>query len=217
MKKLTIIIFLFLHIGLLKVSSQVVQKLTFNQAVLDKLEVYHNVYDYEFLGTSILDSVPCFTDNRNLKSTYPPKKYNLKVNIEVLTYDPNKSVIEVRGNVTEGWYGAGSEVHVYIGNRVDTVSQLLLATSYGLKFTEPIVIATSEAFYLDQYQHARSEAGQPDQRKRRFYISGPINENSLLAFALQDCYVEIFEIGKLIESIKPSPSNKGNQKSHKGF
>ena len=113
--------------------------------------------------------------------------------------------ITIEGTVKGGWYGAGSDVDIYIGEKVDTTSLHILSPNLhytiiheGKELKEPIVLDTFPAFYLRNYAHTKSEVGRNYDKKRDFKIVSKINKNSVLTFGLSASYSEIFEIGKLL-------------------
>jgi hypothetical protein len=131
-------------------------------------------------------------------------KYKLEINFDSITLNQVTMSIEFSGFVGGGWYGAGSQVHVYIGEKIDTVTYIHLspsleATIYynGKKLTKSIIVDTFPSFQMKNYIHSITEVGYDDHKQRTFKIRSIIKANSVLVFALSSSYIEIYNLGKL--------------------
>ena len=194
-----------------------------NHETLMKHKVDSNIYEFGVLG-SAFSEIPCMRDYREMqleisindsltqKEIYKSgdsKTKSLKVLTESILIDTLNKILNIKGYVTGGWYGAGSDVQIYIGQRVDTISPLTLTPSpgrttlyNGKKITEPIIIKYYPAFYLKNFSHFKSEVGYNDHKERTFKITSEFNESSILIFGLFPDYTEIFEIGRLLIDLK---------------
>ncbi|WP_088656098.1 hypothetical protein [Geofilum rhodophaeum] len=190
----------------------------FDNYSLQSCKNYENIFQCNISPFSDGQN-PIFRDERdfNIKATLfaengkeielpqRPDKLKLEVFADSIKVYPLLNTIEINGYVTGGWYGAGSHVHVYLGQKVDTIMNITLSpnlhgpTYYNdKKVKEPIVITTLPAIKLENYIHIKSEVGFENHPKRAFRISGQFNNKSILAFGLSSSYVEIFEIGELL-------------------
>ena len=131
-------------------------------------------------------------------------KYKLEINFDSIVLNQATMTIEFSGFVAGGWYGAGSQVHVYIGEKIDTVtcihlSPSLEATIYynGEKLTKSIIVDTFPSFQMKNYVHSITEVGYDDHKKRAFKIRSNIKQNIVLVFGLSSSYIEIYDLGKL--------------------
>ncbi|WP_055437553.1 MULTISPECIES: hypothetical protein [Lacinutrix] len=218
----SILSFIFLLIICSNSFGQNESDISFNQDEIERLKIYPKTFQY---GTIHLSEEqrhePCFRDyNKNsLKldivnpktgKTAPltngkTKRKNLKVKFERIILNRENNEITIEGTVKGGWYGAGSDVDIYIGEKVDTTSLHILSPNLhytiiheGKELKEPIVLDTFPAFYLRNYAHTKSDVGRNYDKKRDFKIVSKINKNSVLTFGLSVSYSEIFEIGKLL-------------------
>ncbi|MBN2890809.1 MAG: hypothetical protein JXL97_02990 [Bacteroidales bacterium] len=221
MKKLILIIHLILIFTICKsqeISNDTILEL--NENDLYNCEIYENIYHCN-VGPFDIDDNPIFMDERNfnisMTITNPktdksveipdePSVYNLTVVKTKIILNKTTNVMDIEGFVEGGWHGAKSQVYVYIGNKVDTVSYIYLSPSLhgpiyynGKKVKETNVIDTLPSFKFASYDKSISEVGFDDHKQRAFKISAKINENSILVFGQSSSYSEIFLIGKLLD------------------
>lgn len=196
--------------------------LYFDNEDLLRFKVFGNVYQCDISPFSDGEN-PVFSDERDFKtkttlfSDYGKEielpnesdKYRLEIYAKSIEVNNKFNIIEITGFISGGWYGAGSHVHVYIGQKVDTLVNITLGPNLhgpiyynGKKVNKPIVIDTLPAFKFSNYIHQKSEVGFDDHKKRAFKISGQIDNNSVLVFGLSSSYVEIFEIGRFLRDAK---------------
>lgn len=196
--------------------------ITFNQKELDELKIYPKTFQYGTIELSEEQrNEPCFRDynknslrlnivNPKTGKTAPltngaTKRENLKVKFKRIMLNSQSNEFTLEGTVKGGWYGAGSDVQIFIGEKVDTTSLHILRPNLhykiiheGKELKEPVVLDTFPAIYLKNYVHTKSDVGRNYDKKRDFKIACKINKNSILTFGLSDSYSEIFEIGKLL-------------------
>ena len=145
--------------------------------------------------------------------------YNLEVVIKSFNYNSQDNTIFIRGEVKggrdfkhiAGWNQFTKTgrigVDIFIGEKKDTVNTLYydptMAMSYeknwdvklkGNLINKPTVLDSFPGFYLNNYEHFKTDVNE----LKSFEIISKINKNSVLIFGLENCYSEIFEIGKLI-------------------
>jgi hypothetical protein len=227
----------FLLCFIAKISAQETD--TRNQIHIDgnkllKLKV--DAYIFEYAGSFWDDGKePKFNDDRNLGFTTTLVNPSTKKEIDLpnehvgdtlklipksIVLDAMSKHITVKGVVSGGWTGGGSDVHIYIGERRDTVQYISLSPSLeaeiyykGEKLTETVIIDTIPAFYLKNFVRVNSENANSGHLERAFEIEAPINENSILALGQNDCFAELFKIGELLELIDPKyhKKNKRNE------
>ena len=196
--------------------------ITFNEKELEELKIYPKTFQYGTIWLSEEQrNEPCFRDyyKNSLKlDIVNPKtgkkasltdgntnRKNLKVKFKRITLNRESNELTLEGTVKGGWYGAGSDVQIFIGEKVDTTSLHILRPNLhykiiheGKELKEPVVLDTFPAFYLKNYTYTKSDVGRNYDKKRDFKIVSKINKNSLLTFGLSVSYSEIFEIGKLL-------------------
>lgn len=168
-----------------------------------KLKVDSNTFEYSDPIRD--DEAPFFSDERkyNFKSSAEGFSRSLIIEFDSINLNTKKGEIELTGHVQGGWYGAGSEIQVFIGVRVDTVSNVYFPQNPNLSkpvAEKPIDIVS--AFFLKDYVHARSELRYNSAEKRYFKIISPIQKKSILVFGQSSSYSEVFEIGKLLTQKK---------------
>lgn len=177
---------------------------------------------YEYSGSFFEDGrIPNFTDSRNfsvkttLVNTATKKEMDLPnehvadtLNLipQLILLNLEKNTISIKGTVSGGWTGGKSDVHIYIGQRNDTIQHIKLVPTLeaniiynGKELAETVIIDTIPAFNLKNFIHVNSENAYEDHPHRAFEIIAPINKTSILAIGQNDCFAEIFEIGKLLE------------------
>ena len=145
--------------------------------------------------------------------------YNLEVVLKNLTFNPQDSTVVFKGEVKGGrdfkhiaeWKqfieAERIAVDVFVGEKKDTLNRLYydpnMAVAYeknwdvklnGNSINKPTVLDSFPGFYLKNHEHFKTKAD--DQKS--FEITAKINQNSILVFGLENCYTEIFEIGKLV-------------------
>jgi hypothetical protein len=183
---------------------------------LKNLQIENEVYDFSS-NPFTNDEKPEFHDYReNLPKIYLDKdgkfllnkeseKQKLEINFDKIIYNPKTQKVVITGSISGGWYGLGSDVAIFIGERTDTVSSVKIRPSRetqiyynGSAVTEEISINGFPTLILKKYVRANSEVGFENHKKRRFKISSKINQKSVLVFGLTGTYVEIFDINKLV-------------------
>ena len=189
-------------------------------------------YVYEYSGSFFEDGKkPNFINDRNLsvKTTLINTDTKKEVDMpnthigdtlhlipKLILLNVSKKTISINGFVTGGWDGGGSDVHIYIGTRKDTVQYIKLSPSLegkiyynGTELTETVIIDTIPAFVLKNFVHVNSENAYKKHPERAFEITSPIEKNSILVIGQNDCFAEIYEIGKLLEYVDPNNKVKG--------
>lgn len=136
-------------------------------------------------------------------------KYKLEIEFDSIILNKTTKFIEFTGVVAGGWYGAGSQVHVYIGEKIDTVTYIHLspsleATIYynGEKLTKTVIVDTFPSFQMKNYSHSITEVGYDYHKQRAFKIRSAINPNTVLVFGLSSTYTVVYDLGKLFEKYK---------------
>lgn len=196
-----IIILILLKLSLIgKAQSLSDSIILFDNSSLQSCKIYENTFQCNISPFSDGQN-PIFSDERdfNIKATLyakngkeielpqSPDKLELEIFANSIKVNPLFNTIEISGYVTGGWYGAGSHVHVYLGQKVDTIMNITLSpnlhgpTYYNdKKVKEPTVITTLPAIKLENYTHTKSEVGFENLPKRAFRISGQFNNKSIL-------------------------------------
>ncbi|WP_306349868.1 hypothetical protein [Flavobacterium sp. '19STA2R22 D10 B1'] len=177
---------------------------------------------YEYSGSFFEDGkIPNFTSSRNLNlktilvNTETKKEMDLPnehvadtlhLNPQLILLNLEKKTISIKGTVSGGWTGGKSDVHIYIGQRNDTIQHIKLVPTLeaniiynGKELTETVIVDTIPAFNLKNFIHVNSENAYEDHPRRAFEIIAAIDKTSILAIGQNDCFAEIFEIGKLLE------------------
>jgi len=220
MKHLLIIIFIFVSIlcrAQFKIGDSLIEIDDIN---LLRYKVYENIFlcnvgpfsdgaspiffdETNFnVGTTLIDS----KSKEKIYESDIPNYYKLNVVLKTIELNSSKKSIRIAGYVAGGWYGAGSQVHVYIGQRIDTTLNISLSPNLegkiyynGKRIKKTIIIDTLPAFRMEKFAHSISEVGYNDHLNRIFVINSPIDENSILVFGLSSSYAEIYEIGELLK------------------
>lgn len=200
---------------------------------LFKLRVDQFIYEYS--GNFFEDGrIPNFTDRRNFRvkttlvNTSTKKEMdlpdqhvadNLNLIPQLILLNLEKKTISIKGTVSGGWTGGKSDVHIYIGQRNDTIQHIKLVPTLevniiynGKELTETAIVDTIPALNLKNFIHVNSENAYEDHPQRAFEISAPIDKSSILAIGQSDCFAEIFEIGKLLEHYPLSGKGKKKNK-----
>lgn len=145
--------------------------------------------------------------------------YRLEVVIKNLVFNPEDSTVLIKGEIKGGrdykhiaeWkqFVAADRIgiDVFVGEKKDTVNFLYYDPAIaifqiktwdvklkGNLINKPTALDSFPGFYLKNYEHFKTKAD--DQKS--FEITAKINQNSILVFGLENCYSEIFEIGKLV-------------------
>lgn len=165
-----------------------------------------------FRDYSILDKE--ITPDPNIDSTsifHPsnqPIKTSLKLMTDSISLDNRKKLFSIHGKITQGHDNTKPEdFKVYIGKRKDTTVNVTYMTTphidnyYKGEKIERDIDFEVPAFYLidpEEFPVVKSS----DTKENLLHITTLINEKSVLVLALNNCYVEVFEIGKLIHSSK---------------
>jgi len=164
-------------------------------------------YTNNDIQTQFIDSkkdsvIQTFTD---------PDVNSLKIIPEQITIDKKTKLFQITGQITGAWDSViPFEFGIYIGKRVDTISNITVSPSLhrtiyynGVKVDTTIIIGVVPAFYLSNYKKFDAYRGDKnlpnsEYKEIRFKISAVIDDKSILTFGLIDRYAEIFEIGKLL-------------------
>ena len=145
--------------------------------------------------------------------------YRLEVVIKNLVFNPEDSTVLIKGEIKGGrdykhiaeWkqFVAADRIgiDVFVGEKKDTVNflyydsdiEILQIKTWDVKLkgdliNKPTVLDSFPGFYLNNYQHFKTKAD----AQKSFEITAKIDQNSILVFGLENCYTEIFEIGKLV-------------------
>ena len=193
-----------------------------------KLKIDENIYELGWLPNSY-KQIPCFRDYRednlemrisnknNEEIILPetPQRNSLKIVPHVVSLNLADSTFIIRGKVTGAWEGVTpNEFNLYIGQRVDTISDITLSPNLhgkvfynGEEVKETIVVDKVNAFYLKNFHQFKCAHGQEtillnNSKEMFFDIVSKINENSIFVVGLGSTYAEIFEINKLFSLIK---------------
>lgn len=191
-----------------------------------EFKIEENKYSFGYLG-SPLSGIPCmFNDSIKLSSIdssiviwkdniFYQKAYKILVEPSNILLDTIAGKITMDGIITGGWYGAGSEVQIFIGERIDTIFPQTfilgnpnLAEEYYKERKRqnlPDFEYLNIAFYLRDFSGFESEAGFESSKERAFKLSARINNKSILVFGLTHGYAEIFDIGKMLKLAKQRP------------
>jgi hypothetical protein len=207
--------------------------LTFKNLLKVKTET--SIYEFGWLPNSY-QKVPCFRDYRNgtIKSQLvnsdtgavldipeTPKRTSLEVLPHLLSINLADSTFIINGRVFGAWAGVTpNEFQIYVGHRVDTISDLKLRPSLegdvfynGDRVTETIVVNTVPAFYMKNFQNFKCYRGQErfigsPNDEMYFQVSSKIDDNSIFVIALSSTYAEMFEVGKLLEVARKKKQRK---------
>ncbi len=145
--------------------------------------------------------------------------YSLEVVFKSMTYNPQDSTIAIKGEVNGGrdykhiaeWKQFTKTgrigVDIFAGEKKDTVNTLYYDPNIAISqiktwdvklkgnlINKPTVLDSFPGFYLNNYEHFKTD----NNEAKSFEITSKINKNSVLIFGLENCYSEIFEIGKLV-------------------
>ena len=199
---------------------------TIEYSKLIKYKVDENRFEFGWLG-NVFSGIPCFTNytKNKIKSQIVDSKtgsiiYNstdpeingLKIITNKITLDKKSRLFQIGGQVTGAWEDViPSEFEIYIGHRIDTISNITLspsleATVYynGKKLDSTVVVDRVPAFYMTNLQKFNVTRGlknlpNSNYKEMLFNISAVIDDKSILVFGLSSRYAEIFEIGKLLD------------------
>ncbi len=140
-----------------------------------------------------------------------PSTNGLIIKPNKIALDKESKLFQISGQITGGWEDViPFEFGIYIGHRVDTVSNITLSPSLhgtvyynGAKVDTTIVIDIVPAFYLTNFKKFSAYRGDKNlansnYKEMLFDISAMIDEKSVLIFGLSSRYAEIFEVGKLL-------------------
>lgn len=217
-------LFIFILICPYRVLSQgALDKIEYSRLV--KYKVDENRFELGRLGNAF-SGIPCFRDytKSSLETNIiDPEKDSIiyafgSNEINGLKIIPNKislnrrtGAFEISGQVTGAWENVMAwEFEIYIGHRVDTISNIVLAPSLeytvfynGKKLDSTIVVDVVPAFYLTNVSRFKVSLGDKNlpgsnYKEMVFNIKSMIDEKSVLIFGVSSRYVEIFEIGKLL-------------------
>ena len=190
-----------------------------------KFKVDENRFSFGWLD-NVFSGIPCFrdytknhiqtelvdakTDSVFYKSS-EPKKNGLVIVPENINIDHKDKRFIISGKITGGWKSViPSEFEIYIGHRIDTISNITLSPNLhgdiyfnGKKVDSTIVVDIVPAFYMSNLQKFKAYRSEHNvqfskYKEMLFEINAIIDENSILVFGLSDRYAEIFEIGKLL-------------------
>jgi len=118
--------------------------ISFSQSELIELNVFKSIFQSGIIYfPESQKREPCFRDYRknslelNLENpktgeTVPlndgeSKTYSLTINTKEIFLNRESQKLTISGTVSGGWYGAGSDVDIYIGQKVDTTSLHVLS------------------------------------------------------------------------------------------
>ena len=195
----------------------------FNKLI--KYKVDEDRFEFGWLG-NVFSGIPCFrnytknkiqtklidpkTDSVIYTST-DPEINGLKIITDKITLDKKSKLFKINGQITGGWESViPSEFEIYIGHRVDTISNITLSPSLeatvfynGKRLDSTVVVDRVPAFYMTNLEKFNVSRGTKNLTKSNykemlFNISAFIDEKSILVFGLSSRYAEIFEIGKLL-------------------
>ena len=183
----------------------------------DTLTYYTNEKEYKGLTNYGVD---CFSvDKTRCSINELFRMFFLDVEFQSFKFNVKDSTVNIKGSVTGGWtkndhiwvenessYTDKNNVNVSIGQKKDTLSKLYIIKNTikhednvfykkdGKEVISPVVLDSFSSFYLNNYKKYRTKKGS----NREFEITAKVSSNSILTFGLQNCYTEIFEIGKLV-------------------
>ncbi|MCK0159438.1 hypothetical protein [Allomuricauda sp. F6463D] len=162
----------------------------------------YRAMDEEITVDPNLDSTSIF------HPTNQPDKLSLVFKADSISVDHKKKLFSLQGKIAQDYDQTKPEDYkVYIGQRQDTMVNVTFVMSShidnyfkGKKINEDIDFSVP-AFYLDNYQELPVEQNMAT-KEMLLNITTTIQNKSVLVISQNNRYAEIFEIGKLMESME---------------
>jgi hypothetical protein len=205
--KFILLAYIFLFTFLLTINNLVAQSIDKSININD-LKIQENEWE---CGGLLLDTAynsffhpnPCFIKVNNLDTSNSLNKYT--VYFDSIYYNQSEKKLIVKGTINGGEFGGwGSEVFLFAGSRLD--STIVFGAIHGNDFYQ---IDTHKCFYLKEFDYCYTNcAFEKTIDTIVFNCALTINSNNdILIFARNNYYAEIFDLKKLLNTLKDPTLN----------